>query len=307
MPLVALRCRCAGRPRPGRRRSRRPSAPSSPSTYRPTPPRSAGTLVASTSTRGGRPEATELSPQELALLDVRPQRSRPNWSDNGSLRRSHARRAPTPPAIVWFAPSSSRRHYRGSDMEPGMPATVVDAFGSVLTAARRPSRCSPSTTTRPASAPSSPARPWATGWPRPPTCWSTGSAWARATSRRVACRRTGRPRPSCSAAGRPGWSSTSTATRPAGRGRVRRRPTAPPAPTVADDAYALALAPLARAAPARPAARHRRLRGGGTRVRRPLHPVADGPRRAGARPTGPATVTWSAAARALGMPPAAGS
>ena len=35
-----------------------PSAPSSPSTYRPTPPRSAGTLVASTSTRGGRPGVT---------------------------------------------------------------------------------------------------------------------------------------------------------------------------------------------------------------------------------------------------------
>src|SRR6185295_11483436 len=48
----------------------RPSAPSRPSTYRPTPPRSAGTLVASTSTRGGRAAVTR---QLQGLLAVRPQ------------------------------------------------------------------------------------------------------------------------------------------------------------------------------------------------------------------------------------------
>ncbi len=51
---IALRRRCAGSPPPGPRHRGRPRAPSRPSTYRPTPPRSAGTLVASTSTRAWR-------------------------------------------------------------------------------------------------------------------------------------------------------------------------------------------------------------------------------------------------------------
>ena len=64
--------------------------------------------------------------------------------------------------------------------------------------------------------------PWTTGWRRPPTCSSTVPGWGPATPLRCCCRRTGRPPPCCSAAGRP--ASPSTRSRPAaGRGAVRRR------------------------------------------------------------------------------------
>ena len=107
---------------------------------------------------------------------------------------------------------------------------------------------------RPESGSNCPARPWRTGWPRRPICSSTAWGWVRARSPRYGCRRTGRLRQSCSAAGRPGLTVDLAGSGTADVAFVTAEVDPRPA---ADETYALSLGPdwACRSGPARRPAR----------------------------------------------------
>ncbi len=109
-----------------------PSAPSSPSTYLPTPPRSAGTLVASTSTRGGRPAVTgrlldcgcgttlcckptlrqayaDAAPSPAVVGTTRPVSSAAMPDDIARVLAGAVRRDPTRPLLTWYDDATGER------------------------------------------------------------------------------------------------------------------------------------------------------------------------------------------------------